>query len=142
MMVNEDIVLGKICPYCKSTPIFVDSSVVYKKSYGFIYLCPTCKAYVGANKETNEPLGRLSNEILRYWKKQAHEVFDVIAKTDLINKVWDEFIPKVSNRQKAYLWLSIQMNIDPKYCHIGMFNVEQCKQVIEISKKAIKLCTQ
>ena len=141
-MVNEDIILGRICPYCNSYPIFTDSSVIYGKSYGYIYLCPKCKAYVGADKETNRPLGRLSDEALRYWKKQAHGYFDIIAKTSFINEIWDEYIPEVSNRQKAYLWLSIQMDIETEYCHIGMFDIEQCKKVIEISKKALKSCTK
>jgi hypothetical protein len=41
---------------------------------------------------------------------------------------------KKDARHKAYKWLSEQMGTDIKLTHIGMFDVEQCKQVIEICK--------
>lgn len=64
------------CDYCGRQAEYVDSKVVYGKSYGMMYLCRNCMAYVGVHKGTDKPLGRLANAELRYWKKRAHAVFD------------------------------------------------------------------
>lgn len=130
----SEIMAGKICPYCNFKTEYVDSEVIYGKSYGMIYLCMPCDAYVGVHKGTDNALGRLANAELRHWKKEAHAYFDPIAKTDLINKIWDKYFPYTSNRSKAYAWLSEQIGIERDLCHIGMFDVEQCKMVVEVCK--------
>jgi len=134
---REDIITAKVCPYCKGKPKFIDSSVIYGKSYGMIYLCRNCDAYVGVHRKTDRSLGRLANKELRKAKKRAHHYFDQISKTGLINKIWKEYIPDISNRRKAYKWLSIKLGIDEKYCHIGMFDIEFCNRVVEICKPYI-----
>jgi len=131
---NTLLYAGLICPYCGNNSEYIDSSFIYGKSYGMIYLCRPCEAYVGVHKGTDKALGRLANKELREAKKEAHFYFDQIAKTSLINKIWKEYIPNLGNRNKAYLWLSKQMNIDKEFCHIGMFDIEQCKQVVEICR--------
>jgi hypothetical protein len=128
---------GLICPYCYSGTEYVDSSIVYGKSYGMIFICKPCEAWVGVHKGTNQSLGRLANSELREAKKQAHQYFDQIARTNLINKIWKKFIPNVSNRKKAYMWLSTQTGIREKWCHIGMMDVEQCQKVIEVCQGAM-----
>ncbi len=133
-----DINQGKICPYCLSPTQYIDSSSIYGKSYGMVYICKPCNAWVGVHKGTNIALGRLADSELREAKKKAHYFFDQIAKTNLINKVWDEYIPYTGNRNKAYLWLSKQMGIEPKLCHIGMFNIVQCEVAIDLVKKALR----
>lgn len=58
---NEKLT-GHICPYCGCFAEFVDSSCVYNgKSYGMIYLCRPCVAWVGVHKGTDNALGRLAN---------------------------------------------------------------------------------
>lgn len=135
----NEIITGKICPYCENKTEFIDSSYIYGKSYGMIYICKPCDAYVGVHKGTDKSLGRLSNAKLREAKKEAHFWFDQIAKTNLINHIWDEYIPNTSNRDKAYIWLTHQMGIPRKYCHIGMFDIEECKKVVEISKHYLNI---
>ncbi len=118
MQITEEyklIVSAKICPYCKQEPIFVDSSVIYGKSYGMIYFCKDCDAYCGVHKDTNVPLGRLANKTLRELKKEAHKYFDEIWKS------------KKMNRSEAYKWLSEKLNLPIEYTHIGMFNEDLCK---------------
>ena len=132
------IIKGKICPYCHSKTEYINSEEIYGKNYGNIYICRACSAYVGVHKGTDKALGRLANKELRELKKVAHFHFDKIAKTSLINEIWPEYIEGVSNRQKAYLWLAKQMNIEPDYCHIGMFDEHQCLIAITISSKAVK----
>ena len=110
-----------ICPYCNKRAEYTDSKVVYGgKSYGKIYLCKDCNAYVGVHKGTDKPLGRLADKELRHWKKEAHAAFD---------PVWQSGQMK---RAAAYKWLAEQMNLTINETHIGMFDVEQCKQVVRI----------
>jgi hypothetical protein len=57
----DEILSGKICPYCKAKTSFVDSSLIYNKSYGMIYICFECDAYVGCHKGTDKAKGSLAN---------------------------------------------------------------------------------
>ena len=114
---------GKVCPYCSNESEYVDSSIIYGKSYGMIYLCKPCDAYCGVHKGTDNALGRLANKELRYWKKKAHEHFD---------KLWKGNQRK-SERGHLYGLLSKHLNIPNEYTHIGMFGIETCKKVIEWS---------
>ncbi|MDR1200877.1 MAG: DUF3268 family zinc-finger domain-containing protein [Tannerellaceae bacterium] len=127
-----------VCPYCGGKVELVDSSEIYGRSYGLMYLCKPCEAYVGVHKGTDKALGTLANKELRDARKQAHYHFDVIAKTSLINEIWGKYIPGLSNRNKAYLWLSMQLGVEPDECHIALFDIDTCKKVVEISKKAYK----
>jgi len=114
------------CPYCGAKVIFVDSKMVYGKSYGMIYICskyPKCDSYVGVHKNTCVPLGTLANKELRKYRGIAHLYFDTLWK----NK-------KSGTRIKAYKWLSEKMNISVPDTHIGYFNIDQCKTVIKICK--------
>lgn len=124
--VQKKIIKGRICPYCKRETEYVDSSVIYGKSYGMIYLCKPCDAYCGVHKGTNKALGRVANAELRHWKKEAHEHFDKLWKF----KYW--------KRTAAYRELSNYLNIPSKYTHIGMFSVETCKKVVQWSIEKLK----
>ncbi len=113
-----------ICDYCGRPAEFVDSKIIYGKSYGMIYLCRHCMAYVGVHKGSDAPLGRLANAELRYWKKRAHAVFDPLWKRGRFR----------GHRGAAYGWLAQKMRLPMEQTHIGMFDVAQCKQVINIIK--------
>ena len=119
---TAEILAGKICPYCLQPSKLEDSKVVYGRSYGLIYLCSPCHAWVGVHAGTKNALGRLANAKLRELKKSAHNAFDPI---------WKKGEMK---RSKAYLWLAGAMGIDKDLCHIGMFSEDQCRQVIELCK--------
>lgn len=114
-----------LCDYCGKLARLVDSTVVYSKSYGMIYYCSDCKAWVGVHKGTDEPLGRLADAELRYWKRQAHAAFDPLWRGR-----------EKRTRRWAYEWLAQEMGLPREQTHIGMFDVEQCKQVIRICKEA------
>lgn len=122
---QELIMQGKICPYCKRKSKYVDSSAVYGRSYGMIYLCEPCDAYCGVHKGSDVALGRLANKQLRHLKKQAHFYFD---------KIWQQ---KHLTRNDAYAWLSKMLNIPVKYTHIGMFSEKTCEDAIYFSKQAL-----
>jgi len=110
------------CDYCDTHTDYVDSEEIYGKSYGMIYLCRSCGAYVGVHRGTDIPLGRLANAELRDWKKMAHANFD---------PVWTHGRFK-GRRSDAYKWLADQMGLPEEETHIGMFNVKQCQQLIMI----------
>ncbi|MDO4549515.1 MAG: zinc-finger-containing protein [Clostridia bacterium] len=108
------------CDYCGKRAEFVDSSIVYGRSYGMIYCCRECGAWVGVHKGTDKPLGRLANLELRELKKAAHNAFDPIWKHGQMT------------RRQAYACLSEQIGLVPADTHIGMFDVDRCKQTIRI----------
>ncbi|MBO6266801.1 MAG: DUF3268 family zinc-finger domain-containing protein [Synergistaceae bacterium] len=112
-----------ICPYCGKLAEYVDSAIVYHgRSYGMIYLCSPCDAYVGVHRGTDRPLGRLANSELRKWRNAAHAAFDPL---------WQQGEYK-RRRNDAYAWLAEKMGLPKEETHIGMFDVEQCRSVIEI----------
>lgn len=125
---------GKTCPYCNKPTEYVDSEVIYGRSYGMVYRCEPCDAWVGVHKPNpTQALGRLANSELRELKKQAHAVFD-----PLWNKKMTQGLKKNEARNLAYKWLSEKMGVEYDKTHIGMFDPDQCKQVIEICKPYLK----
>jgi hypothetical protein len=144
---RHEIVYGKVCPYCGQNSEFVDSETIYGKSYGMIYLCRDCDAYVGVHKGKNRSLGRLANKELREAKKRAHLYFDHIWKRKIQMGIADEPSRKHGRnyakwrdqcRKSAYTWLSEQLNIEKQYTHIGMFDIEHCEKVVELCKPFYK----
>jgi hypothetical protein len=123
---------GLKCPYCGSNSRITSEKEVYGKIYNpkrVVYVCkkyPVCDAYVGSHDD-GSALGRLSNEELRNYKKEAHYHFD---------KIWKE---KLLYRKTAYNRMSKYMSHIPSdFCHIGMMNIDSCKQVIEWAKQEYK----
>jgi hypothetical protein len=117
------------CPYCGSGVKLQNSTTIYSKDYGNIYVCgnyPNCDAYVGTHKGTNKPLGRLANKKLRELKKKAHLYFDSIWKYRKL-KTKDK-----NSRKLAYKWLSEQLGIDVNDTHIGYFDEETTQKVINL----------
>lgn len=114
------------CPKCSKQGELVDSKIVYGKSYGHIWYCD-CEpegVYVGINKKTGKPLGTMADKKLRVLRKRAHAAFDPLWKCDK---------PKMS-RTEAYGWLSSAMNVELEFCHIGMFDIEQCEIVERLAR--------
>lgn len=111
------------CPYCGHLADFVDSAEVYHgRSYGMIYLCRRCDAYVGCHGNGDVPKGSLANAELREWRKKAHARFDPL---------W-QYGQFRHRRNAAYAWLARKMQIPVEQAHIGMFDVGQCKKLIAI----------
>lgn len=119
------VLSGKLCAYCFQDTEWIDSKQIYGTSYGMMYACKKCNAWVGVHhKTTRAALGRVANKELREWKQTTHHYFD---------QLWK---PKKSRRTDCYMWLAKELNIDSSVCHIGMFNVDQCRAAVEIIKKA------
>ena len=113
-----------ICPYCGDVSTLVKGDVVYPKHphlhHKYFYLCSPCNAYVGCHPNTTVPLGRLANAELRRYKLLSHNAFD---------KLWKS---GTYTRSNAYKLLGEKMGLVASECHIGMFTIQQCKQVIAI----------
>lgn len=125
MTKHEKILAGLLCPYCNKDSELIDSIEIYGTSYGMMFICRPCNAYVGTHSTKNPPeaLGRLANAELREWKKRVHAAFDPL---------WEN---GSMYRRSAYKWLSVQMGIPFKECHIGMFDIEMCQKAYDILNK-------
>lgn len=121
---RPEILRAEVCPYCGCKPVYVDSSIIYGRSYGMVYHCAPCDAYVGVHQGTNNPKGRLANRELRYWKKLAHSAFDPLWQNGHFR------------RQEAYAWLAKELEIAREYSHIGMFNCRMCQLTVDVIRLA------
>ena len=120
------------CPYCAGNAVLTDSKEIYSRSYGPIYLCLPCKAWVGCHNGTQNPLGRLANAELRKFKILAHKAMDPIWFNIKNNKGRGQ---QGNARKEVYKWMAKEMGITGKQAHIGMFDVIQCKQLIKLCKE-------
>lgn len=116
------------CPYCGNPAVLVDSKEIYfVRSYGMAWICSPCGAWVGCHKNSpnHAPLGRLANAELRKAKQAAHVLFDPL------------FAPggPFLRRKDAYAWLALVMGIPKRQAHIGYFDVDQCKRLVEILER-------
>jgi len=119
------------CPYCHQPAKLVTGEVIYPHRPDLFdrkfWQCKPCNAYVGTHKSSpvHMPLGRLANAELRLWKQKAHLVFD---------KFWKNPMTGLT-RNEAYMMLADKMGIPREQCHIGMFDVEQCKETERIANE-------
>lgn len=116
------------CPYCGERATLIDSAIIYRESYGNIYLCsnyPECDSFVGVHNGTDIPHGSLANSKLREIRKTAHARFDQLWQTGGMA------------RNSAYRWLAQQLNIPVDNTHIGYFDLDMCKKVIKICEQEI-----
>ena len=120
--------MNVICDYCGKAAKLVKGDYIYPHRMDLydlnFYFCNNDHpaSYVGCHKGTVQPLGRLANDHLRYMKSQAHKAFDPLWKFGRYK------------RNGAYKWLAKELRINVSDCHIGMFDVDQCKKVIELCK--------
>lgn len=132
-MEKEELILkGYWCPYCDRETKLVDAKIIYGvDGYGFAYVCEQCFAYCGCHQGTTKSLGSVANDKLRRLRNRTHGVFDIIWKKLMKTSDYN----KLEARTAAYIWLSVLMGIDIKYCHIGMFTEEQCQTAIYLIAK-------
>ncbi len=99
----------------------MSSKEFYGTDYGTnLYVCLPCDARVGTHRNSKTPLGTLANAALRDLRMQCHKIFD---------RKWK--CGKMS-RKKAYKWLQKAMGLSEEKAHIGMFNENQCKKLLQI----------
>jgi hypothetical protein len=112
------------CQYCLSDAELVTGADVYphlpRLHNKKIWRCAPCKAWVGCHEGTDKAMGRLANAELRQAKMDAHSVFDPLWRNG------------ERTRKQAYQWLAEKLGMPFKKCHIGYFDIEQCKQVVAV----------
>jgi ssDNA-binding Zn-finger/Zn-ribbon topoisomerase 1 len=123
------------CNNCGAIANLESSKKVYGgRDYGLLYICsnyPTCDSYIGIHRGTTKPLGSLANADTRYWRMRAHNIFDMFWREKSIKKsIRTNKYEKP--RSVAYEWLAKKLKIKYQHCHIGMFDIETCKKVVEV----------
>lgn len=105
------------CPYCKKEAEYIDSKDYYSNgvSYGMMYICRPCDAYVGTHKNSGKPLGTIANKELRELRKKCHKLFDPLWKKSQLT------------RKGAYKFLEIKTGIK----HIAQASKEDCEKIIK-----------
>ncbi len=111
-----------ICPYCGKTAELVSEETWYGRVYDKLgrprWVCWSCDASVGTHPD-GRPLGSLANKELRQARIEAK------------NRL-EQLFP---DRRELYAWLSAQMGLSKRKCHVGMFSLEQCQQVVELCRE-------
>ena len=115
-----------VCETCGGEVLLKWNNAVFElpKPTGAIYVCenfPECKSYTTCHVGTTEPIHTVTELPIREHRMKAHESFDWVWKSGTMK------------RNEAYLWLSIRLNIPQNICHIGRFDEEMCKKVIQIT---------
>lgn len=115
------------CPYCRSPAACVSSAAIYagQSGYGMVWLCgnyPACDAYVGCHAEDLRPLGTMADRELRNARMDAHAAFDPLWKDGRMT------------REGAYDWLAWSLGIERDQCHIALFGLLECRQVVELCR--------
>lgn len=117
------------CGYCGGSAQLVTGVAIYPRRPEFaehlFYRCAPCDAYVGCHQGTSEPMGLLADAELRRARVEAHQALD---------RVWQS---GTMQRKKTYRWLAKHLGIDPKQCHIGMFDVAQCRRVVDVVRENV-----
>lgn len=116
------------CPYCGGKVKLANRTILTNSgssgtTRGSVYVCekyPVCDAYVGCKPDTDKPLGTLADRELRVHRMKAHKAFDWLWTSNRMS------------RTEAYGILRKVMALKEEDAHIGMMNIEQCQQVIEI----------
>lgn len=124
-----------LCGYCGAEAEIVSGDKIYPHRPDLagrnFYLCTLCDAWVGCHAGTTKPLGRLAKGELRRAKRAAHAAFDPLWKA----KMRRDRCSKKKARSAGYRWLAEQLEIPPKECHIGMFDISTCWRVVEICRQ-------
>lgn len=115
-----------VCPYCGEAAVFTTGEEVYPHRPDLhrkrFYLCRPCKAYVGCHRN-GKPLGRLANAQLRKARIAAHSAFDPFWRSGRMT------------RSAAYRWLAKELDLPISKCHIGMFDILDCRKVVSLCRK-------
>ncbi len=121
---------GSHCPYCGNESEYVDSIKVYRQSYGMIYYCQPCAAWVNCHHGEDQAFGSLAKGNLRDLRHQTHLIFDPL---------WQMKVDTGKSKRKpaqasARKWLASELKIEIEEAHIGMFDIEHCQKTIELCK--------
>ena len=115
-----------ICPSCSRQVELTTGDEVYPHRPDlhnkWFYVCRPCWAYVGCHPGTKDALGTVANAALRTARHEAHVEFDRLWKSGKMS------------RKAAYRKLSRHMGLSKDETHIGMFDLAQCRSVVDFAR--------
>ena len=114
------------CPYCGSSVKFRSADGI---NHTMLYVCshyPECDSYVRVHDGTRIPVGSMANKKLRTLRKTAHEYFDQLYQSGLMDK------------QEAYQWLANLISAPLSEAHIGYLGEYYCQVVIDECRKLLQ----
>lgn len=119
------------CPYCKGRVELRTAEGIYKHAEKGekLLVCsnyPVCDAYVRVHPGTETPMGSLANRQLRMLRRRAHEQFNKLYQSGLMNK------------NDAYSWLAGVLNVPKAHAHIGYLGDYYCQVVIDESHQLLE----
>lgn len=115
------------CPHCYKKARIATGAEVYPHRTdlhdNLIWVCTQegCDARVGTHS-SGKPLGTLANAETREWRQKARAAFDPRWKGTPHEKI---------RRREQYARLANELNIPTADCHIGVFGIKLCKEVID-----------
>lgn len=96
--------------------------------------CDVCGGHVGCHPGTQKPLGTPATKELRDARSKLHEqMFDPLWKTAVEAGGYTETTCQQRKRirqrarHRVYAYLADRLGLTRDECHIGMFNLEQCR---------------
>lgn len=117
----------EICRYCGGVIRCIPARKVYGKATNrlkmqgqWLYQCQNYNARVGCHRDSKRPLGNVANEVLRLKRVETHQVFDAF---------WQR---QGMTRTAAYKWLAERMELPEERAHIGGFEMDQCRKLVDI----------
>jgi len=125
--------LGKRCPYCKSKTDYSKSSAeVYNgQDFGPIFICRPCKAWVGAHKDREEPMGMVCKSDDKLSRVITHAYFDPLWQPASKYQIF-------KTRAQAYEMFAREMKLPPALAHIGCLTISECVKLQAICKRLLK----
>lgn len=91
--------------------------------YGCVMFRETgCGGSHNCHKTTAEPLGIPANSETRKLRREAHDVFDVLWKSQGLDKM---------TRDAAYKWMQTNLKLTEQDAHIGKLDKEGCEKLIK-----------
>lgn len=135
------------CVHCTATPALVTGAAIYPHRPDLadkpIWLC-ACGARVGCHPGTTVPLGRAADAQLRGARGHVHALLDPIWRDAWKGSAYrgangrfdgargsKRIITGVA-RTRVYEFLASRMGLTEDDCHVGMFDLEQCRQAYAI----------
>ena len=119
------------CGECEKTARLVGGERIYPHRPDLFakrfWLCE-CGAYVGCHLDTAIPLGTPAGPETQRARRAAHAAFDPLWQA----KMRQCGMSKKHARGAAYKWLAEQLGIEPKACHIGMFDAATARRVADL----------
>lgn len=113
-----------LCGECQA-PMVLRFSQKYEQHFYGCSRYPECPGTHGCHKD-GRPNGIPANKATKKSRIKAHSVFDQLWRND------SPLGARRLRRRDAYTWLRKAMKLSNAEAHIGMFNSDQCEQLIHL----------